>query len=184
MRALRLLSGPLLLALAGSCHDVTSPRDRETLEANRQKWAQHGFKDYAFTLRMDCFCAINGPVNVIVVADSARQVTMQSTGEVVNAPWIPTITKLFDYIDQTLSRNPAVLRVTYDPDFGYPVQIVSDPIANAVDDEVTYAVSNVNHLIVDPVRDISDYGTAPAAPARRGSAPAVTRPFSIRTAAP
>ena len=104
----------------------------------------------------------------------------------INAPWIPTIKKLFDFIEQEITDHAAVLRVTYDPTLGYPTEIVSDPIANAVDDEVTYTVSDVNRL---DRRSLSDrtptaYGTAPAAPARRGSAPAVTRPFSIRTAAP
>jgi hypothetical protein len=188
MRLSRLLMSSLVAAsFAAGCRDVVDPgaRDRETLEANRQRWNEHGYTNYAFTLRMDCFCAINGPVTVLVVADSARVVTVQSTGEVINAPWIPTIKKLFDYIDQTIARGPAVLRVTYDPVLGYPVEIVSDPVANAVDDEVTYTVSSVNRLIVDPLGPAdARYGTAPAAPARRGSAPAVTRPFSIRTAAP
>jgi Family of unknown function (DUF6174) len=171
-----------LLAAALGCRDVVAPVDRSELDANRQKWAQHGYADYTFTLRMDCFCAINGPVQVVVIADSARQVTMVSTGEVLNAPWIPTIKKLFDFIDQTIARPAAVLHVTYDPTLGYPTEIVADPIANAVDDEVTYTVTNVSRLAVDP--PARSYGTAPAAPARRGSAPAVTRPFSIRNAAP
>jgi hypothetical protein len=197
MRASRLLWLTTLIApLAGGCKDVTSPDANQTaLDANRQRWAEHGYRDYLFTLRMDCFCAVNGPVTVLVVADSARQVTLQSTGAVIDAPWIPTIKKLFDIIDQDIARHAAVLRVTYDATLGYPSEIVSDPVANAVDDEVTYTVSNVARLIVDPPRSAplekdrdarsgARYGIAPAAPARRGSAPAVTRPLSIRTAAP
>ena len=156
-----------------------------------QRWAERGYTNYVFTLRMDCFCAINGPVNVLVVADSARKVTLQAMGEVLDAPWIPTIKKLFDIIDEDIARHAPVIRVTYDPTLGYPAEIVSDPIANAIDDEVTYTVTNVVRLAVDPPGAptnrsvaIGSYGIAPAAPARRGSAPAVTRPFSIRTAAP
>jgi hypothetical protein len=187
MRAAQFLRCVVLIApLVAGCSDITSPNGKRTeLDANRQKWAANGYMSYAFTLRMDCFCAINGPVTVLVVGDSARQVTLQSSGEVINAPWIPTIKKLFDYIDQEITRPAAVLRVSYDATLGFPTVIVSDPIANAVDDEVTYTVSNVNRLIVDPLRsNVPAYGTAPAAPALRGSAPAVTRPFSIRTAAP
>ena len=182
MRLSRVLPSLFAAAFVSGCRDIAGPGDRSELEANRQKWAQHGYADYTFTLRMDCFCAINGPVTVLVVSDSAQQVTMQSTGEVLNAPWIPTIKKLFDYIDQDIQRHAAVLRVTYEPTLGYPIEIVSDPIANAVDDEVTYTVSNVSPVVRLPPSQT--YGTAPAAPARRGSAPAVTRPFSILTAAP
>jgi hypothetical protein len=183
MRPSLLLTSLLAAALVSSgCHDISGPGGRSELQANRQKWTQSGVTDYTFTLRMDCFCAINGPVRVVVVADSARQVTMESTGEVLNAPWIPTIKKLFDFIDQQIARPAAVLQVTYDPTLGYPTRIVADPIANAVDDEVTYTVSNVTPT-VQPHHSLVQ-GTAPAAPARRGSAPAVTRPFSILSAAP
>jgi hypothetical protein len=181
----------LAAALVAGCRDVTAPDPkRSDLEANRQKWAQRGYTNYTFTLRMDCFCAINGPVSVLVIADSARQVTLQSTGAVIDAPWIPTIKKLFDVIDQEIARPAAVLRVTYDPTLGYPSKIVSDPIANAVDDEITYTVTGVFRLPVDPPgattgnASRADYGIAPAAPARLGSAPAMTRPLSIFTAAP
>lgn len=186
MRVSRFLCIGLLAApLVAGCGDIVAPNQHLTeLNTNRQKWAAHGYANYAFTLRMDCFCAINGPVTVLVVADSVRQVVLQSTGEAISAPWIPTITKLFDIIEQDINRPAAVLQVTYEPEFGYPTKIVSDPIANAVDDEVTYTVSDVNRLIVDPVAAAPAYGMAPAAPARRGSAPAVTRPLSIRTAAP
>lgn len=143
----------LLVSLAAAlvstgCHDIAGPDDRSALEASRQKWSRSGLTDYTFTLRMDCFCAINGPVRVLVVSDSVRQVTMDSTGELLNAPWIPTIKKLFDFIDQEIARPAAVLQVTYDPSLGYPAKIVADPIANAVDDEVTYTVSNVAALSV------------------------------------
>jgi uncharacterized protein DUF6174 len=149
MRPSLLLTSLLAAALVSSgCHDVTGPGDRSALQANRQKWSQNGFSDYTFTLRMDCFCAINGPVRVLVIADSARQVTMESTGEVLNASWIPTIKKLFDFIDQEIARPAAVLQVTYDATLGYPTKIVADPIANAVDDEITYTVSNVSPLPV------------------------------------
>lgn len=154
MRAQRLFKLGLLIApLFAGCRDIVSPGPKlDELNANRQKWAANGYANYAFTLRMDCFCAVNGPVVVLVVGDSARQVTLQSTGEVINAPWIATVKKLFDYIEQEINRPAAVLQVTYDPALGYPTRIVSDPIANAVDDEITYTVTNVNRLIVDPIR--------------------------------
>jgi hypothetical protein len=140
----------LAASLLSGCRDATAPNAQQAeLDANRQKWSDRGYASYTFTLRMDCFCAINGPVSVLVVADSAR-VTLQSTGEIIDAPWIPTIKKLFDVIDQDIARHAAVLRVTYDATLGYPSLIVSDPIANAVDDEVTYTVTNVVRLAVDP----------------------------------
>jgi Family of unknown function (DUF6174) len=151
MRASTAIRLAILTALLSGCRDATAPDARQSeLDANRQKWSERGYSNYTFTLRMDCFCAINGPVSVLVVADSARQVTLQSTGATIDAPWIPTVKKLFDVIDQDIARHAAVLRVTYEPTLGYPSLIVSDPIANAVDDEVTYTVTNVVPLAIDP----------------------------------
>jgi hypothetical protein len=62
--------------------------------------------------------------------------------------------QLFDIIDQDIQRNAAVLQVTYHPSLGYPTKIISDPIANAVDDEVTYTVSNLFEIPRPPGRFI------------------------------
>lgn len=180
----RLISSLLLAALAAGCRDSTAPDPRRSeLDTNRQKWAEHGYTSYVFTLRMDCFCAINGPVVVQVQSDTVARVTLVGSPTPLDAPWIPTIDKLFDGIAQEIDRSSAVLRVTYHPTLGYPTEFYSDPIPNAVDDEVRYIVTDLQPTASRDGRS-SDYGMAPAAPARRGSAPAVTRPFSIRSAAP
>jgi hypothetical protein len=141
LRALLLTS---VMSVATGCRDATAPDSRRAeLAANRQRWAASGLTNYSFTLRMECFCAINGPVIVTVVNDSVFRVQLSGSDSTINAPWMPTIKKLFDVIEQDFDRNAAVLQVTYHPTLGYPTKIVSDPIANAVDDEVTYTVTDV-----------------------------------------
>ena len=135
------------LSFGLGCGDLLSPDGgRSELDANRQKWTSHGYGAYQFTLKMACFCAINGPVTVVVSADSVVLVTQKSNGQVINAPWMPSIKKLFDFIDQGIANHAAVLRVTYDPTLGYPSEIVYDGSFTIADDEVTYTVSDVQQV--------------------------------------
>ena len=53
-----------------------------------------------------------------------------------------TIEDLFDRIQEAIDSHAALLRVTYNRDLGYPENIYIDQIENAVDEEVTYTVSN------------------------------------------
>ena len=146
MRSRFVLHALLLTSVMfAGCGGLTGPADgrRAELAANQRKWAASGLTSYVFTLGMECFCAINGPVVVTVVNDSVSRVQLTGSDSTVNAPWLPTINKLFDVIQQDLDRNAFVLRVTYDPTLGYPTEIVSDPVANVADDEVTYTARDV-----------------------------------------
>src|SRR5262249_47607128 len=109
----------------------------------RRLWATNGYTSYAFTIRMDCFCAVNGPLRAIVVNDSLVSATLIANGQSVNPRWVPSIKSLFDFIDRGIANHAAVLRVTYDPSLGFPKEIIYDGAANAADDEVNYTVSDV-----------------------------------------
>jgi hypothetical protein len=168
-----------LIAFAMGCTDNPTGPTSNALETARRVWATNGYSSYQFTIRMDCFCAVNGPVRVTVANDSTVSATVIATGQAIDPRWVPNIKSLFSFIEHGIAINAAVLQVNYDPNLGYPSKIVYDGATNIADDEVTYTVSDVASLFTTRTQ-----GIAPAAPARRGSAPAVTRPLSMRTAAP
>lgn len=143
-RSLCLIASVCSVCLVAACGDLLSPgSERSRLDTNRQKWLAHGYVDYQFTLQAACFCAINGPVRIVVQSDSILTVTQISTGKPLDAKYLPTINKLFDFVEQGIAQGAATLRVTYDPTIGYPTQIDYDGSVNIADDEVTYIASDV-----------------------------------------
>jgi hypothetical protein len=179
-----LLSFAPLIAVAG-CGDVLGPGDRSDLETNRQKWQASGLTSYTMTMTKLCFCADVGPFSVIVVNDSVVSATRAADGRSADPRFLPTINKLFDFIETAIADHAVRIDVQYDATRGFPREVIYDRSLNIADEEVAYTLSNVAALATTAaVRAPSHYGTAPAAPARRGSAPAVTLPLSIRTAAP
>lgn len=132
-----------LCVLAVGCTDDPVSPQRNDLAANRSVWADKGYTTYQFTIKMDCFCAVNGPIRALVVNDSLTSAVVIATGQAIDPRWVPSIKGLFDFIDRGIANHAAVLDVSYDPSLGFPSKIVYDGAANAVDDEVTYTVSEV-----------------------------------------
>jgi len=142
-RSLDVLAFVVLLALSG-CNDVLAPGSpRSELDTNRQKWRGRGYTDYAFTLRVGCFCVETGPLRVTVVNDSVVSVVRVSTGETIARAGTPTVNKLFDLIENAIARPADDLRVTYDAELGFPREIYVDGSFRIADDETTYTVSEL-----------------------------------------
>ena len=132
------------LVLSG-CSDALGPgNNRSQLDANRQKWQARGFRDYSVTMRILCFCPETSPLNVTVLGDSVMSATRVSDGKPVDARQVPTINKLFDFIDRAITERAVTIDVTYDPELGYPRQIVYDKSLDFVDEEITYTVTNMS----------------------------------------
>jgi hypothetical protein len=165
------------LAFAASCSDATAPT-RSDVVTNREKWAANGYPSYTMTMSRVCFCGEVGPYRVLVVNDSIISATRDADGTAADPRYLPTINELFDFIDTAIAEKAARIDVQYDAALGFPQQVDYDRSLNIADEELFYTVSNVKPL------SVLRQGTAPAAPARRGSAPAVTLPLSMRTAAP
>ena len=132
-----------LCVLAIGCSDDPFSPQRNDLASNRATWADKGYTTYQFTIKMDCFCAVNGPIAAVVVNDSLINAMVIATGQQIDPRWVPSIKGLFEFIDRGIANHAAVLDVTYDPTLGFPSKIVYDGAANAADDEVTYMVSDV-----------------------------------------
>lgn len=128
-----------------SCGDGTSPLDpRLDLAANRAKWQRAGLVSYTYTLQQFCFCAFTQPVRLYVVNDVVVRAFASPGDSAVSPQFFPTVDRLFTFIDDAIARRAAVIRVTYDPTLGYPVEIVYDGALNAADDEVTYHLTDLH----------------------------------------
>ena len=146
MPALRatILAGVLSLGLLG-CGNGTSPvSQRLDLAANRAKWQRAGLVSYTYTLQQFCFCAFTQPVRLYVVNGVVVRALASPGDSAVSPQFFPTVDRLFTFIDDAIARRAAVIRVTYDPTLGYPVEIVYDGALNAADDEVTYHLADLH----------------------------------------
>ncbi len=142
-RVRSILSVALLIAVA-ACSDAVGPgADQSDLEINRQKWRSNGFASYTMTMSRVCFCGDVGPWNVVVVNDSVVSVTRVADGRAADTRYVPTINKLFDFIDEAIKKPAAKIESQYDPARGFPREINYDGSLNIADDELFYTVSNV-----------------------------------------
>jgi hypothetical protein len=147
----RLLS---LLIIAGvaavaACHgDLSGPeRARSELETNRAKWRAHGLRDYSLTMLRSCFCGDVGPFAVTVRDDSVVSAVRISDG----APslvisYLPTVNKLFDFIQAAIDDKTKTITVTYDAELGFPREVNYDLAEQALDAGLYYTLTDVKPI--------------------------------------
>ena len=141
-----LLSVAVLIGIA-ACGDAVGPDgDPSEVAVNRQKWRTNGFASYTMTLSRVCFCGDVGPWLVVVFNDSVVSATRVADGRAADTRSLPTINKLFDFIDQAIKKPAAKIEAEYDAARGYPREIDYDGSLNIADDELLYTVSNVAAL--------------------------------------
>ena len=125
---MRFLLPLAVLAAAGCDSDARTP-------------GYTGPADYAYTLRVVCYCVYTGPVRVTVTDGAvASAVALEEPGGVPQA--------LVDEIALTLAELTALtaraereaddVSVRFDPTYGFPTELSVDWIAEAADDEATY----------------------------------------------
>jgi hypothetical protein len=126
--------------------DASSSETVDGATAEPGSLPEFGEDDYTYVLEVFCYCPMTGPVKVTVAG-----------GEVVdavttkNAPGSPQGSEAPEFLRKTIddliaiANDPEVddVEVTWAEGADYPSKIVTDPIENAVDDEATYSIRNV-----------------------------------------
>ncbi len=140
-----LFIGLTVLLAACSLLPGASPRPPEALVAlaeHQAQWQAKGLTDYTFTITAQCFCPFSDPLDVTVAGGVATRITKAgqpvAPREVEGLP--KTVPELFAVL--TARAGAAKLSVEWDPAFGFPASIQVDPIANAIDDEFGYVITN------------------------------------------
>ncbi|GAA3826270.1 DUF6174 domain-containing protein [Nocardioides panacisoli] len=124
--------------------DPASPTtDASTTGSTRTDF---GPTSYSYTLKAACFCAFIEPVRITVEDDAIASAVVAHGGRgFTKGQDAPEALRLT--IDDLLAKaaDPEVDQVDLDWPDGqdYPSSIALDPIKNAVDDEVTYYLSDV-----------------------------------------
>ncbi len=135
----------LLASGAISCSDPVGP-ERSELDRARGRWESRPPVVYEFRFQRSCFCPreLVRPVRITVSNGVVISAVDPDTNEPVTPPLngFPTIDDLFDEIQDAIDREADDIDATYDEAFGYPVQVFIDWIRNAIDDEMSFQVSD------------------------------------------
>jgi len=154
------LTVPLLLALSACTKESERAADRtsaatasstatETASGAPSEsgggatYPSFGPQDYTYHLEVLCFCPQRGTVEVVVQHGRVTKATVLD-GQLAGTP-APEFTRLTidDIIEQANSPAAAKVKVDWPAGQDHPSSVMVDRIAQAVDDEVTYTIENV-----------------------------------------
>jgi hypothetical protein len=115
--------------------------DRADLVAAGRRWAAAGLTDYRYVLTVHCECDVetSGPFEITVrngrVVTSVRRA---DGGEAMVGA--ASIAEIFDVIEARIGAGTDV-DIVYDATFGYPVEVIIDPEAVAVDGGLAFSIT-------------------------------------------
>jgi hypothetical protein len=142
----------IVLAIALSACALGAKND---LSANQQKWETSGVKHYRYDLHIGCFCAFRDKMPLsIEVKDGAIVSMSYADGTAVTADdpeWelfsrFATFDNLFTDLQSGPGSKAEEVTMKFDPDYGFPSEVVIDQIKAATDDEYYLTVSNFEVL--------------------------------------
>jgi uncharacterized protein DUF6174 len=148
-RAVRLTAALLaaLLAAPAFAQDAA-------FTASRERWRAAALGGYEYGYRKYCECHPDDPPETVVTVRDGAVVGVRHrpVGSNVEVPaearnfdvyW--TVDGLFDLLQRAYARN-AQVRVRYDEQLGYPIELYVDYDANFIGDEVDLKLTQVNAL--------------------------------------
>jgi Family of unknown function (DUF6174) len=148
---------PTLSAILLAGCTLTGPGTAEEiteLSQARQRWQNLQMEDYDMEMIRGCFCIGAGAMTVYVRDDSVAAIRQEDQYWGSDRDWwqyIPTVDGLFDLIEEA-SLDAYSVEVQYSTD-GYPSEVSIDWIEMAVDDEISYTITNLKEATAThPVR--------------------------------
>jgi hypothetical protein len=84
------------------------------------------------------------------VSDTVAGVLDVTTGTQIDRQLGETVDGLFTFIQTAIDRPAKLIRATYDPAKGFPIEIDYDGAAQIADDEIFFRVSDVHPISVPP----------------------------------
>jgi len=134
------------LGLAGCELLGTNTNHDSDLVVNQRVWNEQNTGFYFFTLFRGCFCAYAGEYQV-VVADNEIVDVIPAWDDQIGVPRedyhiFQTVDDLFEIIRSAYRKEADEVEVEY-AEMGNPSRVMIDYMKNAVDDEVSYTVSDV-----------------------------------------
>jgi hypothetical protein len=145
----KLLLTFIVLAL-GAC-SMGNPTE---IERNRDKWRDANISHYRFDLNIGCFCVFSQDMPLVIEVMDGKVVSMEyQSGNAIDATnresfdKFSTIDRIFSELEADLAgAADEVTVVTFDPTYGFPVDVTIDYVKEATDDELYLTVSGFEAL--------------------------------------
>lgn len=130
----------LVAAAVPGCGAAPFELTLSAFERQRAKWEAIGLTSYSFAYRERCYCGSSALLQGQIEVRDGQVVAVSATGQPPGTEAVgsfPTIDDLFDRIEAAIRDEAAALSVSYDPELGYPREIIIDFDYGTDDDEVT-----------------------------------------------
>jgi hypothetical protein len=134
---------------AGNTTPVTAPATTEPsddvraaeLVDRRERWHNGQPAAYRFTVQAVCFCVDTFTRPRTITVENGQVVAEDPPpGAGADPERVLTVDDLFDRAEVAIEEADAV-EIDYDNDFDFPATIAIDDMTDAIDDEITYAVT-------------------------------------------
>ncbi|MCP4139628.1 MAG: hypothetical protein GY755_04955 [Chloroflexi bacterium] len=127
---------------------IRDTETEKTLKLNRALWEKQAAENYQYTLAVFCNCPSEFDEPVIIRVQNGEAVSIKNTNSSAEMESdlfsaYDTIDELFDVIQLAIERGADEIKVNYDSDYGYPINISIDYDLEGIDDEEGYTISNV-----------------------------------------
>jgi hypothetical protein len=141
------LLAALPLALAGCDALGIGGTDDGPLRDNRARWESRGPASYSYVMQRGCFCGpdMSDAVLIVVENDARVSATYVATGQPVQTSFLaffPTMDGVFDMLQEAYDDAHSV-SVRYDNTLGFPTHAEIDYMKNAIDDEVSFTITDL-----------------------------------------
>jgi hypothetical protein len=136
----------VLLSACGAAASASSE-----YEQNLELWQEQDINHYRFQLSILCFCPYAGQMPLTIEVSDGQAISIETADGSEPGPnmlfysQVATIDDLFDTLAKALDEADEV-KVAYDPTYGFPQTIDIDNIKEAIDDEISYEVTNFEVL--------------------------------------
>ena len=145
-----LLAAVLVTSAATGCDDPVAPEVTDLARA-MDRWEARGPRDYSFDYQVSCFCPLPEvqPLRIEVRDSEVVRALPAGSDEGLDdkaLDEIPTIDDLFEWILDAIDGEADRIDATYDDRLGYPHDVYIDRIKQAIDDELSFEVSNFQAL--------------------------------------
>jgi hypothetical protein len=142
---LRSCASRLLLGVMAACSPSPLGQRADDLAAAQARWRAAAIPSYDFDFQRICFCSQEAVQPVTISVRSGRFAGIVSTDSATPVDTMLfqdflTMDRIFDTTHRLLDAGPAAFTASYNAALGYPTAVTVDPIAQAVDDELTYQV--------------------------------------------
>ena len=134
---------------------VTACFANSEFDQNLRKWKDANIAHYRYQLTIGCFCPFFEDMPLTIEVENGELVSMTRAD---GAPLGPadlnyqyfegysTMDRIFTALEASLNGEADEVIVSYDPQYGFPVDIAIDRIKLAVDDEMSLQVTNFEVL--------------------------------------